>query len=112
MSILQMNKKIFIKNHPNPKINITENIKIEYVQIAYDDRYIIVNKKDGTRWFEVAKVSDFNIGKILVKALVNDIKDNNKKQIITNDLINFWINVKKYNEVLDLDNENNENNGT
>lgn len=105
MSILQMNKKLFIKNHPNPKINITENIKIEYVQIAYDDRYIIVNQKDGTRWFEVAKVSDFDIGKILVEALVNDIKDNNKKEIVQKDLIKFWINVKQYDEILDIDNE-------
>lgn len=105
MSIMQMNKKVFIKNHPNPKINITDKIKVEYVQIAYDNRYIIVNQKDGTRWFEVAKVSDFNIGKLLVESLVNDIKDNNQKQIVQNDLIKFWGNIKKYNEVLDLDNE-------
>ena len=100
-------KKVNIKNHPNPKLNITEKLKVEYVQLSYDNRYIIVKQNTfGTMWAEIVKVADLHMGKVFIEALVADIKDKKKKETALKKLYYFWNNIKKYNEVLDLETEN------
>lgn len=102
-----MENKVSVKNHPNPKLNITDKLKAEYVQIAYDNRYIIVKQNTfGTMWVEIVKVADPELAKILIEALVKDIKDMKKQKTVFNNLTKFWSDIVIYDNLLDKDAEN------
>ena len=96
-----------IKNHPNPKFRISDKLKVEYVQMAYDDRFIIVKQNTfGTMWVDIVKVADISLGKVIVESLVNNIEDIKKQKLITTKLSKFWENITIYDEILENDAEN------
>lgn len=98
--------KVFVKNHPNPKFRISDKLKVEYVQMAYDNRYIIVKQNTfGTMWVDIVKVADSSIGKAILESLVNNIGDIKKQKLGFNKLSKFWENIKVYDEILDNDAE-------
>lgn len=104
---MQTKKKVTVKNHPNPKLNISDKLKVEYVQIAYDNRYIVVKQNTfGTMWEDIVKVADTQIGKVMVEALVKDIKDVKKQKAVATKLIKFWNDIINYDIILDNEAEN------
>jgi hypothetical protein len=120
-------KVVKIKGYRNPKITITDTLKVEYVQVAYDNRYVVIKQNTsgthgeqitydnryvvikqnthGTHWEQIAKVADSSIREIFINALVNEIKDNKKQKSIKTKLVKFWNDVKEYDEKLNAEAE-------
>jgi hypothetical protein len=92
-----------VKGHPCPKFTMGK-LKVEYVQISYDNRYVTVKQNDwGTNQAEIVKVADKHLARILVNALVNDAKDHKDLVKFNKKLDKFFEDIKIYDEILDSD---------
>lgn len=95
--------KVKIPGHPNPVLKLGKYVVIEFVQVAYDDRYILIRKNDyGTHWANLAKISksEEKLCRTIVKAFVLEYPEVTERK-----LQNFWKKVEAYNLILDSEDE-------
>lgn len=93
-----------IKNQKHPKLKIKtdhHNLKIEYRQVAFDDRYIFIHQKNEfNEWQNIAKLVNVEIADVLIAGLIS-LNPEEEWEAITDQLVAFWEDVADYDELLD-----------
>lgn len=95
---VKVGKKVAVKNKKVPKLKM-RNLTVNYVQVAYDNRYIIVNNNPWGNFNEVImKMADKDMAKVVLESLMATYDSKGKEN-----LDKFWQDVSNYDVLLDAE---------
>lgn len=107
---IERQKVVSVKGTKRPSFvfgssNTLIQFRVSYIQIAYDNRYVVVEHKGGNTggWSTLIQTSDNGLAAVMIQNLIDTYVPAKLRAAANTRLSKFWVNVTAYDKALDDD---------